>query len=319
MRYTITDSIQFQENDGEMKQITRNIFTEDQFSVPPALRGCNPSYVTTSDGIVVVDGPMHPIDSIRWRNEFLAKCWEVKYIINTHHHVDHITGNAFLPGAIISHQGVFDMFDPNIPAALAVAADRVEEIENTEYPLAAYTKLLLGEREEINYTLLEGYKPRRPTITFNDELTLYSGEHSFKCYHMPGHTPSHIGVYCPEEKVFFAGDNFTTKTQASLAHCLPLEWVESLKKVEAMDINLVVPGHGEVCEKSIIPEFRHFIETCIEMVQDALKKGMSKEETADDLNFENLYPGGGGAEAVHPGAKMQRRNVLRLYEVLSNS
>ncbi|MFC1872576.1 MBL fold metallo-hydrolase [Chloroflexota bacterium] len=300
-----------------MKRITKSIFTEDQFSVPPVLRGCNPSYVTTLDGIVVVDGPMHPVDSIRWRNEFIAKGWEIKYIINTHHHVDHITANAFLPGAIIAHRDVRDMFDPSVPAELAVAADRVAELENTKYPMVAYTRILLCEREEINKVLLEDYIPRRPTITFNDELTLHSGEHSFECYHMPGHTPSHIGVYCPEEKVFFAGDNFTTKTQPSLAHSLPLEWVESLKRMEAMDIDIVVPGHGEVCDKSAISEFRRFIEICIEMVQDAIKNGMTREQAADKINFEDLYPGKGGPEAVHPGVNMQRRNVLRLFDVLS--
>ncbi|GAH22509.1 unnamed protein product, partial [marine sediment metagenome] len=79
----------------------------------------------------------------------------------------------------------------------------------------------------------------------------------------------------------FAGDNFTNASQPSLAQSLPLKWVESLKRIEAMDIDMVVPGHGKVCGKSEVREFRLFIEKCIDMVREAIRQGVSKEEAAD--------------------------------------
>jgi glyoxylase-like metal-dependent hydrolase (beta-lactamase superfamily II) len=135
--------------------------------------------------------------------------------------------------------------------------------------------------------------------------------------HLPGHTGGHIGVYVTQEKVFFAGDNFCNGTQPSLAHCFPLEWVESLKRVEAMDIDVVVPGHGEISDLGEVHKFRKFIEKCIDMTREAIKQGMSKEEAASRVSFEELYPGERCRPAVHPGSGMQRRNVLRLYEVMS--
>jgi hypothetical protein len=46
-------------------------------------------------------------------------------------------------------------------------------------------------------------------------------------------------------------------------------------------------------------------------VNEAIKTGMSKEEAVDKISFLELLP------AVHPDPRMQRRNVARLYEMLS--
>ena len=42
-----------------MKQITSNVFAETD------VRGCNFGYVTTSDGIVMIDSPHKPSDAQR--------------------------------------------------------------------------------------------------------------------------------------------------------------------------------------------------------------------------------------------------------------
>ena len=40
-----------------MQQLTRNVFVETQ------IRGCNHGFVTTSDGIVMIDSPHKPSDA----------------------------------------------------------------------------------------------------------------------------------------------------------------------------------------------------------------------------------------------------------------
>ena len=101
-----------------MRQITENVYVEDRFSGPPAFRGCNPGFVTTSDGVVVIDTPMMPTDAVKWRDD-IAKRGEVRYIINTHHHVDHTTGNYFFSGTVISHEIVKEMFAAPIASVIA--------------------------------------------------------------------------------------------------------------------------------------------------------------------------------------------------------
>jgi cyclase len=90
-----------------------------------------------------------------------------------------------------------------------------------------------------------------------------------------------------------------------------------LKQIEAMEIDVVVPGHGEICDRKEIAKFRQFIEKCIEMTRTAIRKGQSKEWAVDTISFEELYPADRCRKAVHPGLGMQRRNVSRLYEMLS--
>jgi len=291
-----------------MKKIAVNIYVEDQFSAPPEERGCNPGFVTTSEGIVMIDTPMLPTDAVKWRND-IAKRGEVRYIINTHHHPDHIAGNYFFPGTVVSHEGVKEVFDA--PITGKAVSQLVGRAVKAPLGVVENIRLEIEERDPEGLPLLEHYHLRAPTLTFSERLNLYVGEHTFELIHQPGHTPSHIGVFIPQESVFFTGDNFTNGVQPLLSHCLPFEWVESLKRIEAMDIDVVVPGHGEVCGKREVREFRLFIQKCIDIVREAIKQGMSKEEAAENISFEELYP------AIHPGPEQQRFNVLRLYEMLS--
>ena len=82
-----------------MQQITSNVFAETQ------VRGCNHGFVTTSDGIVMIDSPQKPTDALKWKAE-IEKHGELKYIINTEPHGDHWTGNAYFDVPVVAQEGV---------------------------------------------------------------------------------------------------------------------------------------------------------------------------------------------------------------------
>ena len=263
----------------------------------------------------MIDTPMMPTDALKWRADIVQR-GEICYIINTHHHIDHTAGNFFFPGTVVSHQGIRESFYGPIKSVMNIK--RSEDAVKAGQGPIENIRLLVEEYDPQGLALLNNYQLRAPTITFTGRMTLYVGQHTFELFHHPGHTSSHIGVYIPEERVFFAGDNFTNQTQPSLAYCLPHDWVDSLKKIEALAIDVVVPGHGESCDKSEVREFRLFIQQCIDTVQKALNQGMSKEEAVGKISFEKLYPKDQSNLAVHPGAEQQRRNVLQLYDALSH-
>ena len=75
-----------------MESVTPNVFTNTK------LRGCNPSYVVTSDGVVVIDTPQLPTRAVAMRAEAESH-GPIRYLVNTEHHVDHIFGNYFFKGA----------------------------------------------------------------------------------------------------------------------------------------------------------------------------------------------------------------------------
>ena len=75
-----------------MRQVSEHVFAEFYFW------GCNPGYLVTSDGVLMIDTPQQPIDAVRWR-ERLLEHGPIRYLVNTEPHIDHISGNAYFPGA----------------------------------------------------------------------------------------------------------------------------------------------------------------------------------------------------------------------------
>ena len=75
-----------------MEQVTANVYANTR------IRGCNPSYVVTNDGVVVVDTPQLPTKAVAMREEAESH-GPIRYVINTEHHVDHIFGNYYFKGA----------------------------------------------------------------------------------------------------------------------------------------------------------------------------------------------------------------------------
>ncbi len=288
------------------QQITPNVYSEDRFNLD---RGCTTSTVTTSEGVVMIDSPQFPTEAAKWRDA-IGKLGKVRYIINTDYHFDHIMGNYFFPGTVVSHQGVRDMLTG--PVTNLLASERAEQFVGSSLGIVDYILMRIKEKDPDGLPLARDYQLRPPTITFEERLNLYVGKHTFELMHLPGHTPYHIGIYVPEERVFFAGDNFTGGLQPSMAHSVPLEWIQSLKKIQSLDVDAIVPGHGRIGGKKEVHEFEAFLQHCIDRVKEAIKNGIGREEAAATISFSDLLP------SVHPDPKMQRINVLRLYQMLSN-
>ncbi len=270
-----------------MEKVTENVFVETGF------RGCNVGFVVTKDGVVMIDTPMMPREALEWR-ERIARYGTVRYLINTEPHGDHFTGNCFFEGTLIAHEGTRQ-------AMLAASVDQLKE----------YLKVADPE----SLSLMDKFSYRLPTITLSQKLTLYLGDHTFELVNLPGHTRFQLAVYIPEERVVFTSDNVFGKVQAWLHQALPYEWLESLRRMQEMDADILIPGHGQICGRDYIPEMIAFIQAWIDAVKGAIDKGMSLEEAQEHISLLDRYPMQAGAE---DRAKLvQRMNVARLYEVLS--
>jgi glyoxylase-like metal-dependent hydrolase (beta-lactamase superfamily II) len=90
-----------------------------------------------------------------------------------------------------------------------------------------------------------------PEITFDvilGEGGLTLGDETLEVIHTPGHSPGHVCLYWPKHKALIAGDlvfaqgvgrvDFTGGSGEQLK--------ESIKKVAAYDIELLLPGHGPI-------------------------------------------------------------------------
>jgi cyclase len=269
-----------------MQKITNNVYVETGF------QGCNTGFVVTKEGVVMIDTPQMPSDALKWRDE-IKKHGEVRYLINTEPHGDHFTGNYFFQGTVVAHEGTRE----------AILCASIDDL-----------RMRIQTTDPESLSLLKDYHFKPPTITLSQRLTIYLGDHTFQLINMPGHTPYQVAVYIPEERVVFTSDNIFHKVQAFLHQCLPNEWQESLKRLQKLDADVLVPGHGTTCDRSYIPEMSAFIQDWVDTVSAAIKKGITLEEALETISLLDRYPMGVGTESM--GRELQRMNVTRLYEVL---
>ncbi|HUQ43187.1 MAG TPA: MBL fold metallo-hydrolase [Candidatus Limnocylindria bacterium] len=283
-----------------MERVTPNVFTNTR------LRGCNPSFVTTSAGVVVIDTPQLPSRAVAMREEAESH-GPIRYLINTENHVDHIFGNWWFRGAgeVVNHRALWEIFmDPN--AALDPFAYALEAIP-TDDPDAAP---LIPDRDEYYANLPRG------TVVFTGDLTLRVGEHTFNCLWTPGHTPGQLAVHVPEERVVFTGDTIFSGVQTWLMTSNVDQWIEALERIRQLDVDHVVPGHGPVVGLDYIKTQRAVLFQWKAAVADAVAKGWSREETIERVRFDDAF----GPVDVGQGYMMdhiQGNNAGSLWDKLS--
>lgn len=271
-----------------MEQVSENIYVETNF------RGCVVSFIETDEGIVMIDSPILPSEALGWRDAVLSK-GEVLYLVATDHHPDHITGTHFFPGTIISTE----------ETRKEVLSTRAEDLIERVGSIDPEEQRLLNEHH---------YKVKNPGITFSDRLSLHPGELSIELLHMPGHTAGQCVVYLPEKRVLISGDCVFHKEQVWFHDSEPFKWLKSLERIQEMDIDVIVPGHGQICEKSYISELFHFILEWLDTVKKAIDKGLSREEAMEKISFLDRYPMQQEIERLGP--EVQKWNVGRLYDLM---
>ena len=258
----------------EMEQVTPNVFTITK------LRGCNPSFVVTSDGVVVIDTPQLPTKAVAMRAE-AEKHGRIRYLINTENHVDHIFGNYWFRGAgeVVNHKALWDIFmDPK--AALDPFDYALEAIPTDDPEGAA----LLPDRDAYYADL-----PRGTVVFTGDLLKLRVGDHTIDCHWTPGHTPGQLAVHVPEERVVFTGDTIFSGVQTWLMTSNVDQWLEALETIRALDVDLVVPGHGPVVTLDYVQTQRAVLMRWKAAVADAVAKGWSREETIAQVRFDDEF------------------------------
>ncbi|MEK4004890.1 MBL fold metallo-hydrolase [Paenibacillus sp. FSL H3-0333] len=223
----------------------------------------------------------------------------VSYVINTHWHSDHTTGNqVFVPDAqLIATSGTHETMN-------SFARDRVAQYQNNrEKMLEAIgeaelqceqetdTKLQqemawenATDREFVN--MLPQLVHTVPTITFDRQMTIHGSNRSAQLItYGGGHTQSDAVVYLPEDKVIIIGDLVLSNHHPVLANATPQEWLQ----IERLDVETIIPGHGEVCSLQQLHEVKGYISRMIAIVTEAVQNQQSIEEIVIPEEYRAWY------------------------------
>ena len=279
-----------------MEKITNNVFAATN------IRGCNPGYVVTSDGVVVIDTPQLPTKVVAMREEILTK-GPIKYLINTEHHIDHIFGNHFFTGLcpVVGHEQIlkdYGVVSSGTPYSYSVEVVRKDDPEGMA--------LMPAEKD---------FHLNPPTIIFSHRLTLRVGNQVFELFHTPGHTHGQIAVYVPKEKVVFVGDTIFCKCQTWFHGADPDAWLRSLNFLKTLDVDYIVPGHGPICNKDYISKQSAFIREWVTAVAVEMAKGRNRQDCVKRISFLDRFPVDIGQEEAGP--MIQQKAVERIFDFLN--
>jgi glyoxylase-like metal-dependent hydrolase (beta-lactamase superfamily II) len=113
----------------------------------------------------------------------------------------------------------------------------------------------LGEKKAQEPNLWDAVELIPPTLTFNPSLTLDCGGVQVELHHLPGHTEDCLVAWIPQWGVLLAGDTIETPLPYLNPESVALlpAWISALEKWNATPrMNVVIPAHGEVGDRSLI-------------------------------------------------------------------
>jgi glyoxylase-like metal-dependent hydrolase (beta-lactamase superfamily II) len=230
-------------------------------------------FLVTPEGIIATD-PINA-EAAGWlKTELKARFnLPVKYLIYSHDHRDHIAGGeVFAPQAtVIAHE--------NARAAI------------------------VGEQRPTAV----------PDLTFTDRMTVTLGGKSVELLYLGrSHSDNMIVMHFPAERALFAVDFIAVKRlpYMDLSDAYFPEWIEAVNKVETMDFDILVGGHGPLGTKADVSEHRQYLQALYDAVLDASRKGQSLDEMKKSITLD---------EYKHLGmyGKWRELNIEGMYRQVS--
>jgi glyoxylase-like metal-dependent hydrolase (beta-lactamase superfamily II) len=219
--------------------------------------GANTLIRVTPEGLILVDTKNPGDDNYNRVMEEIKSVSDlpVKYVLNTHHHPDHVgTNQKFIDaGAKV--------------VSLAALKERMASDPRTK---------------DI---------PGLPTETFTKDYVLKFGGAEVDAHsYGRGHTGDDTMVYFPDLKVVMVSDQMSDATPiVDFANGgSAVEFTRSLEGVLKLDFDMAIPGRGEPKTRADVQAFRDKFASVISRASDAIKAGATKETLASQVKTDDL-------------------------------
>jgi len=219
--------------------------------------GANTLVRVTNQGLIVVDTKNPSDENFNRLMEEIKSVTDqpVKYVINTHHHPDHVGNN--------------------------------QKFIDAGAQVVALEALKMWMEKDSRTTAIPG----RPTQTFPKDYTLKLADAEVRLYSFGrGHTGDDTMVYFPDTKIVMVSDQITDATPiVDFANGgSAVEWTKILDGVLSLDFEQAIPGRGEPKSKADIQAYRMKFDTVVKRAADAIKAGATKEQLASQVKTDDL-------------------------------
>ena len=245
------------------------------YMLEPANTNGNVGVMVGEDGVLLVDSHFQPAVPQLLEEVAALTDEDIKFLVNTHIHPDHIGGNSLLADygvTIVAHDLV-----------------RVQMLKELRVPRRGGTFYPMPD-------------PRsRPVLTYTDAISFHLNGEEVQVFHAP---PAHTGgdsfVYFTGSDVLHLGDVFRTNMYPIIDH---YNGGSFLGMIEAMGLAIgmagpdtkVIPGHGqEPSDRQGMIDYQNLLFTLRDRVQEFVDRGASVEQMLAARPTEDLDARWGG-------------------------
>ena len=248
-----------------MQELAHGVYVQD------AYRGTNLGLIVVDEEAMLIDTPMLPEHAQKWARRVKRIARHVAWIVNTDYHVDRILGNGLFEAPVVAHEATWT---------------RLQEERDI-----FLQKQILAIQEGPD--LLEKLSECRlvpPQLTLADTMTFYWDDRRVQLFYLGGHTAANIGLYLPEERILFTGDVVTVGEHPFLGHADSHQWLAALERIQNMDVDVLVPGHGPVSDLSAIRRMAEYVTSVREQVRSLYLAGAARRETVEKVEILDFFP-----------------------------
>jgi cyclase len=256
----------------------------------------NAGAIETPDGVIIVDTQQYPRLGRAFRDAALAKTGQpVRAVVYTHCHLDHTAGSSvFADAPILAHE-------KTLAAMNACLGPR--EGENWSITdLATKLRFLFGQnilelvpegdpgrawfKNRIGLPDYDTVVIRPPSATFADSFAFHLSDETVRLHYFgPAHCDGDIVVHLEKRRVAFLADLLFQNRFPWLGDCDLDGLIAALGHVLALDLTVVVPGHGPPATLADVARFRDMLIGLRDGVARAIKAGLSEDAAVREVEL----------------------------------
>lgn len=246
----------------------------------------NSTVIEGETGVILIDtGFSDEIGAHLARHVAALTRKPVKIIINTHHHGDHVFGNAAFPEAkVISSEMCRKLLQEGEAEWLAI--------------LRAAVGRPFPNTRAVPATEVYANQTRTDLMIDGVNLTFWVPE--------AAHTSGDMLIWLPDDRVLVGGDVLVQDIIPNFRDANVRQWIETLAQVKDLPARVIIPGHGPLMTPADAASMHARMASLYTGIEAGYKAGLSDSEIRQRLDLSEWRP-------LHRFEEQMGGNINRAY------
>ncbi|MEE9516804.1 MAG: MBL fold metallo-hydrolase [Candidatus Adiutricales bacterium] len=302
-----------------VEEITDGVWAT--INTPGGSHICNSGIINLGEETLIFDTGLCTESANDLKNAALALTGRIpSIVVNSHLHNDHFWGNhVFHEAKMSASRENVRITEPkwkqDAERYYNMAKGAIEEarklLDSESEHEREYAKILTGFLSGIIETG-PSLEYKTPDITFDGSMSLEGSKRNAEIIeYRNGHSESDCVLHLSEEKIVFTGDLCYIGYHPCLDFGDPLNTLNIIDQLKALEAVTVVPGHGFVGNSSAFDDMKEYIRTLVDLVKGIVSNEGSQED-AEAIAVPEKYLG------LQMMGFFYKRNLSCLYKILSS-